>query len=165
MDTPIIFGEISGLFGIQGEVRVFDFSRNRGDILNFDSWMIEQGTCWQEITVRQGRHHRGALVVKLDGFDDRDISRQLLGAKIGIKREQLPDLVDGEYYWHQLEGLLVVDIRGEELGIVDKLMETGANDVLVVRGSHEHLIPYTKSTIADVDLSSQRIRVDWEIDY
>ena len=133
LETPIILGEISGLFGIRGEVRLFDCSRNRGDILNFDPWMIEQDECWQEITVRKGRHHRGALVVKLDGFDDRDISRQLLGARIGIKREQLPDLVDGEYYWHQLEGLLVVNIKGEELGIVDKLIETGANDVLVVR--------------------------------
>ena len=165
MDTPIILGEVSGLFGIQGEVRVFDFSRNRGDILNFDPWMIERGMCWHEIAVRNGRHHRGALVVKLDGFDDRDISRQLLGARIGIKQEQLADLVDGEYYWHQLEGLLVVNGRGEELGIVEKLIETGANDVLVVRGSHEHLIPYVKGTIADVDLSKQRIRVDWGVDY
>jgi 16S rRNA processing protein RimM len=80
--TLVILGEISGLFGVHGEVRVFDFSRRRGDILNFDTWMIGKDKGWQQVAVLKARHHRDTLVAQLEGFSDRDVSRELIGATI-----------------------------------------------------------------------------------
>ena len=71
----------------------------------------------------------------------------------------------GEYYWHQLEGLEVVNLSGENLGKVDRLLETGANDVLVLKGEQERLVPYTPGVVVEVDLDKGRIQVDWEKDY
>jgi len=103
--------------------------------------------------------------VQLEGWQDREAARELIGTEIAIRPEQLAELDSGEYYWHQLEGLSVVNAAGEELGIVARVMETGANDVLVVRSNRERLIPYTPNTIVEVDLSAGKIQVDWELDF
>jgi 16S rRNA processing protein RimM len=164
-NTSIILGKISGLFGVRGEVRVFDFSRHRGAILEYDPWLLWQERSWQQIKVVGGRQHQDTLVVQLEGFEDREASRELIGAEVAIRPGQLESLNDGEYYWHQLEGLAVVNEAGDNFGIVERLIETGANDVLVVRGQRERLIPYTINTITNVDLLNKKIRVDWELDY
>jgi 16S rRNA processing protein RimM len=164
-DAPIIVGRISGLFGVRGEVRVFDFSRCRGDILNYDPWLLKHRVGWREISVREGRIHKDTVVVQLEGWQDREAARELIGSEIAIRPEQLAKLDNGEYYWHQLEGLTVVNAAGDVLGIVDRVIETGANDVLVVRDKREQLIPYTSNTIIEVDLSTGRIQVDWELDF
>ena len=164
-DAPIIVGRISGLFGVRGEVRVFDFSRRRGDILAYDPWLLRHEDGWREVSVREGRSHQDTVVVQLEGWQDREAARELIGTEIAIRPEQLAKLDSGEYYWHQLEGLSVVNAAGEELGIVARVMETGANDVLVVRSNRERLIPYTPNTIVEVDLSAGKIQVDWELDF
>ena len=163
--TPIVVGQISGLFGVKGEVRVFDFSRHRGDILDYDSWLLRHEDSWREVVVRRGRSHQDTVVVQLEGWEDREAAQELIGTEIAIRPEQLAKLEDGEYYWHQLEGLAVVNAAGDDLGAVERLIETGANDVLVVKGNRERLIPYTPETITEVDLSMGQIRVDWELDY
>ena len=60
---------------------------------------------------------------------------------------------------------MVVNVAGDDLGIVERVMETGANDVLIVRGKRERLIPYTPNTIVKVDLAIGQIRVDWELEF
>jgi 16S rRNA processing protein RimM len=115
--------------------------------------------------VREGRSHQATVVAQLEGWQDREAARELIGTEIAIRPEQLAKLDSGEYYWHQLEGLSVVNAAGEELGIVARVMETGANDVLVVRSNRERLIPYTPNTIVEVDLSAGKIQVDWELDF
>ena len=165
LDAPIIVGKISGLFGTRGEVRIFDFSRSRGDILEYDTWLLRFEDGWREVSVQDGRLHNGTVVAHIDKFEDRESVRELIGIDIAIRSDQLVNLSDGEYYWHQLEGLAVVNLEGIQLGVVERLMETGANDVLVVRSEMERLIPYTSETIAEVNLSARQIRVDWELDY
>ena len=87
----------------------------------------------------------------------------MIGSDIGIWREDLPEADDGKYYWTDLEGLSVVDKDDRELGVVAYLMATGANDVLVVQGDQEILIPFIEGrTVLDVDLAIGRIQVDWE---
>jgi 16S rRNA processing protein RimM len=105
------------------------------------------------------------VVVQLEGWHDRETARELIGTEVAIRPEQLVKLDNGEYYWHQLEGLAVLNGAGDNLGIVERVIETGANDVLVVRGKRERLIPYTPKTIVEVDLSTRQIKVDWELDF
>ena len=164
-DTPIIVGCIAGLFGVHGEVRICDYSRHRGDILDYDSWLLRHQEEWHEVTVRSGRCHRDTVVAKLEGWEDRESARELIGVEIAIQPDQLAETVEGEFYWHQLEGLTVMNLLGEKLGTVERLIETGANDVLVVQGERERLIPYSTQTISKVDLSAGLIEVTWELDY
>ena len=164
-DAPIIVGRISGLFGVRGQVRVFDFSRRRGDILSYDPWLLRHEDGWREVSVGEGRPHQDTVVVQLEGWHDREAARELIGTEIAIRHEQLVKLDNGEYYWHQLEGLAVINGAGDDLGVVERVMETGANDVLVVRGKRERLIPYTPNTIVEVDLSAGKVQVDWEVDF
>ena len=88
-----------------------------------------------------------------------------MGRDIAIRRDQLEELAQGEYYWHQLKGLEVVNTRGESLGRVQRLLETGANDVLVLEGEQERLIPYVPDTIKQVDLAKGLIEVAWDRDF
>ena len=102
--------------------------------------------------------------VKLRGCDDREIASALIGADIAVRRTQFADdLVPGEYYWADLEGLKVVTLEGVDLGSLDRLLATGANDVMVVLGDRERLLPYIPgSVVQDVDLDARVMRVDWD---
>jgi len=164
-NSPIIVGRISGLFGVNGAVRVFDFSRRRGDILNYTPWLLKLESGWTQVATANGCLNHDIVVVQLEGWNSRDVARELIGTEIGIQPSQLGKLKEGEFYWHDLEGLNVVNMEGDELGVVEYLIETGANDVLVVQGSEERLIPYTSNTIVDVNLSLRQIRVNWRLDY
>jgi len=89
-----------------------------------------------------------------------------MDCEIGVRRDQLPPAAPGEYYWHDLLGLDVVDLHGEALGRVDHLLETGANDVLVVQGERERLIPFVPGKVVmRVDLEGGVIQVDWDKEF
>jgi len=113
-----------------------------------------------------GRVQGKGLAVLLPGFDDREQAASLVGLQIFVRREQLPATAKDEYYWSDLEGLEVKTTNGVLLGRVSRLMETGANDVLVVQGDREHLVPFVQGQyITGVDLESGQIEVDWDPDF
>lgn len=106
-------------------------------------------------------------MVELEGYNDRERSKALSGCEVGVGFDQL-NHQDGEaFYWIELEGMSVVTVRGEPLGEVTRLMETGANDVLVVggEGKRERLIPWGRSVVVDVDREKRAIEVDWDPEY
>ena len=110
----------------------------------------------------EGRTQGKSLIARLDGIDDRDSARLLKGREIAIFRDQLPDPGPGEYYWYDLIGLDVINVRGTDLGQVTEIRETGANDVLIVNGRQRCLIPLVMGEIIrDIDLENGRIVVDW----
>lgn len=159
MASPLVLGYLSGLHGVQGWFKVYSYTDPRENIFSYSPWRVGERT----FQVEQGRSQGKGLVVKLAGIDDRDSAAALLGAEIGVPRERLPPLPEGEYYWADLYGLRVIDTTGRELGTVDHLLETGANDVLVVKGAREYLIPLVFGPIVlAVDLQAGTLRVDWE---
>ena len=90
----------------------------------------------------------------------------MIGQDIAIRHEQLEALDANEFYWVDLIGLDVVNQKQERLGKVLRLFETGANDVLVVAGQKEILIPFAlPQIIKSIDLETGRIVVDWEADF
>ena len=163
-DTVVV-GRISGLFGVHGWVRIFDYCRQRGDILGYDTWLLRQGNEWNEVRVVAGRLQANTVVAQLEVCIHRQAARTLIGSEISIRSDQLESPLDGEFYWRDLKGLTVLNMAGETLGVVADLLETGANDVLVVKGESELLIPYTTVTVDQVDLKDRHIRVHWERDY
>ena len=115
---------------------------------------------------RAGREQGKTLIARLPGLGDRDTARSLIDTEIAVYRDQLPEAANGEYYWSDLVGLSVVTVQGEELGTVERLIETGANDVLVVTGDRERLVPFVVGRyVKSVDLGAGRIEVDWDPDF
>jgi len=162
---PVILGRVVGLFGVRGWVKVHSYTEPREALLEYRGWLLGRDGDWQPVEVAEGRQHGKGIVVRLQGIEDRDAAAELLGSEIGVDRDALPEAEDGRYYWADLEGLTVVHRDGTELGKVAYLMATGANDVLVVDGPDERLIPFVPGTvILDVDLAAGVIRVDWEWD-
>ncbi len=162
----IIVGRVSGLFGVRGWVKVYSHTSPREGILRYKTWYLNRDGGWQAHVLEAGQAQGKGVVAKLAGFDDRDQAAPLIGTDIAIRREQLPELEPGEYYWTDLEGLRVVNLEGVDLGVVSHLFETGANDVMVVQGDRERLIPYTRGeAVREVDLQEGRIVVDWDPDF
>ena len=166
VDTqPVVLGRVSGLFGVRGWVKVYSYTEPREAVLNYDRWLLSAKDGWQEATVAEGQRHGKSVIARIDGYVDRDEAAKLVGAEIGVPRDELPETARGEYYWSDLEGLTVVHRDGTELGKVDYLLETGANDVLVVKGETERLIPFVMDKVVlGVDLDKGEIEVDWEWD-
>lgn len=163
---PVVVGRISGLYGVRGWLRVFSYTEPRDNIVDYNPWLIRSDGQWQPVDVEEGRAQGKGVVVKLVGCDDRDAAARFLGLDIAVSREQLGELEPGEYFWADLEGLRVVTCSGVELGIVDHLFATGANDVVVVRGDRERLIPFVQGeVIRNIDLQDGVMEVDWDPDF
>lgn len=164
-DRIVVVGRVSGVYGVRGWVRVFSETRPRENILHYSPWYLKRSGAWQAYEVTAGRRHGKGIVVQMAGCVDRDGAATLVGAEIGIQRSLLPRLAEGEYYWADLVGLEVVNTEGISLGRVDYLLETGANDVLVVAGERERLIPFVVGpVVTEVDLDG-RITVDWDPEF
>lgn len=162
----LILGRITGLYGVRGWVKVYSYTDPRENILRYSPWQLGLGGRWREAEVQGGRVHGKGVIAKLEGCDDRDAAAGLMGAEIAIRREQLEPLEAGEFYWADLIGLTVINEDGLRLGVVDHLFETGANDVLVVRGERERLIPYAPGEIVTaVDLERGELRVRWDPEF
>jgi len=166
----ISLGKISGVFGVKGWVKVHSYTDPMEKIVDYPSLMVKHQRQWQEVKPEGGKRQGKTVVIKLAGVDNRNEAELYVGDEIAIRTQQLDELKEGEYYWRQLEGLDVQTTDGVELGKVHHLLETGANDVLVVRnaneGERERLIPFTIGhAVVEVDLSAQRITVDWDPEF
>lgn len=161
----IVVGKLASTHGIHGWIKVQTYTTFGADILKFLPWYLQKtpSSPWKAIEIEDHRLQATNLMVKLPGLDTPEQARQLTGALIGITRAQLPALKEDEYYWTDLVGMSVINQHGEMLGKVIYLMETGANDVLVVKGEKEQAIPWRLgSVITHVDRDKQEIHVDWE---
>lgn len=167
----IVLGRIYSVHGVRGEVKVYSFTDPLDNLLDYRHWTLRRDGEVQQAELVSGRVQAKALVAKLKGLDDREVARTFAGFDICVPRSQLPALDVGEYYWYQLEGLKVIDMQGQLLGRIDHLLETGANDVMVVRpcsGSldgRERLLPYTEQCVQMIDLAAGQMRVDWDADF
>ncbi|MET0066183.1 MAG: ribosome maturation factor RimM [Candidatus Thiodiazotropha sp.] len=165
-DEMILMGRVSGLFGVRGWVKIYSHAAPREGILDYKVWYLMRDGDWKPFQVVAGQRQGKGVVAQLEGCNDRDQAAELLGSDIAIRREQLPALAAGEYYWSDLEGLRVINLEEVELGVVSHLFETGANDVLVVKGDRERLIPYTPGmAVKSVDLQEGLLIVDWDADF
>jgi 16S rRNA processing protein RimM len=163
---PIVMGRIAGPYGVRGWVRVVSYTEVPERLLEYAPWYLRRGERWQSTRIVEAKRHAKGLLVRLPGCEDRETAADLAGSDIGVYRSQLPEPAPDEYYWTDLIGLRVQTLDGRPLGTVDHLIETGANDVLVVRGEREYLIPFVRAGVIDgVDLDKRVIRVDWDPEF
>ena len=167
----LVIGRIVGVYGVRGWVRIQSFTEPEENLLAYEQCSIGRGEGWTPLRLDAGHCHGRGLVAHIEGIDDREQALALKGSDIAILAQTLPALQQGEYYWHQLEGLAVHG-AGALLGRVDHLMATGANDVLVVRAcegsidQRERLIPWLPGDVVrSVDLAGGRIEVAWDPEF
>lgn len=167
-DEPFVtLGRVSGAHGIQGWVRVHSETSPRENIVGYSPWVLQRGGRRERWKVNAGRLQGKAVIAKLAGCNDRNAAEALAGSDILIPRAALPETtVPGEYYWADLVGLAVVTSDGVPLGRIDRLFETGANDVMVLVGERERLVPYLwQRVVREVDLDRGVMTVDWDPDF
>ncbi len=160
-------GEITGVFGIKGWVKVYSLTEPRENILNYSPWILKKGSETKQVKLTNGKRQGKSVVASIEGIADRNEAESFCGWEILIEKDQLPATEDGVYYWADLVGLQVQTEQGENLGVVDYLIETGANDVLVVKDDkNERLIPFiNEQVIKQIDLNDKLMVVDWDPDF
>ena len=171
----ITVGRVTGVFGIKGWVKVKSFTDPVENITGYDPWWLKTKHGVKPYEVEEFNYRPQGLVVRFKGISDRDIAAESIHTDIAVERGQLPTLTEGEYYWHQLIGLNVVsEVEGiiTDFGKVKSMLETGANDVMVVAPTdtscdeRERLIPYVMNTyVQSVDLQNGQINVIWDPDF
>lgn len=163
----IKLGNISGVFGIKGWVKIHSHTEPREAISQYSPWILKKRGEEQTQRVLKLQRNGKSVIAQLDNVDDRNQAEILVGYDIYVQRDQLQKLPEQEYYWTDLEGLTVFNLDNASLGKVDYLIETGANDVLIVKDDegNERLIPYIDDVVLEVDLNNQRLKVDWDEDF
>jgi 16S rRNA processing protein RimM len=168
MHKSVIIGSLGRAFGVQGWLHVNSFTDPKENILKLIPWQINRNGIWQSLTIETSRHQGNDIVVKLADCSDRDIASTYTNCQIAIPRKQLPTLTKNEYYWTDLEGLKVINHENLELGIVESLFATPANDIMIVKtdmSKKQHLIPFIKNVIREVDLENRAIYIAWDKDF
>lgn len=163
----VLLGRVLGAFGVRGELKVDSFTDPVGAILRYRPWILRDARgAERTLDGVRGRESPKGVVASLPGVDDRDAAEALRGTEILVPREALPPPGPDEYYWIDLEGLRVVNLEGVALGTVSHLLATGANDVLVVQGDRERMIPWVQPQfVTGVDFDAGTITVDWDPDF
>lgn len=158
-------GRVAAPFGVHGWVKIQPFTEEVDGLADFPGWWLGDGKSWREVAVKHCAVHGVTLLASLEGVTGREAAAALKGQQVAVPRDALPAPSKNEYYWSDLIGLEVVNLQGEQFGKVSGLLETGANDVLVVQGEVERLIPFIEQYVIEVDLAGGQVRVDWGSDY
>ena len=165
-----VVGKLGSTYGIRGWLRIYSSTEQAESIFDYQPWFLKIKGEWLPTELENWRHHNHEIIVKLKGVDDREAAQILATVEIGVDLSVFPELEEGDYYWHDLIGCSVVNLEGYTMGTVTEMMETGSNDVLVVKantkdafGKQERLIPFLyEQVVKRVDLTTKTIEVDWD---
>ena len=168
----VVLGTVGRIHGLSGWVRLNSYTAPPENILDYPLLRTKLNGATTTLEIDASRRQHKGLLVHFVGYDSPEASRALTGKDVWVNRSELPDLESGTFYWHELIGLEVTNLQGEILGTVSGLLETGANDVLVVQPSarscdqRERLIPYLMGPVVkQVSLNDISLIVDWDVDY
>ncbi len=159
-------GRVAGVYGVRGWLRIQSHTDVPSALLDYRPWRLRgPHGVWDEVAVEEAKPHGRGFLVRLAACESREDAERYRGAVIEVPMSVLPALAPGEFYWAELVGLAVETLAGQALGVVRSLLATGANDVLIVTGERERLIPYVPEVVRRVDLDGQRLVVAWDPDF
>lgn len=163
----IIIGKLGKLHGIQGWLNLYSDTHPKNAILEYDPLYLEQQPkIWEKLNIDAIKPHGNHFLIHIKNLNTPEAAQAYTNKNIAILREQLPPLPADEYYWSDLCGLTVINQNNIILGVIDHLIATGKNDVMVVIGPKEHLIPFLRhQVILEIDLEAKIMRVDWDEDF
>lgn len=166
-------GRFGSVYGVRGWIRIISETENPENVFTYSPWLLRKAGGWRSIQLSEWKRHNEGYICKIEGISDREQAKLLTGQAVFVTEDVLPPLQEGEYYWRDLIGLSVVNTAGYALGVVDDLMDTGSNSVLIVRaeerdafGKKERLIPVINGRfVKGVDFGAKVITVDWDPDF
>lgn len=167
-DDMVVMGRFGRPVGLKGQIKLYTFTEDPELMINYQPWYMKNShDKWQEIDCLSVVQRDKFLLVSLRGILSKEEAQTLTHGEIAVDKKVLPQLPQGEYYWRDLIGLQVVNVEGCQFGEVTELMETGANDVLVVeKDNHKRLIPFLLDDfILNIDIDKQTMTVDWDEDF
>jgi len=155
----LVIGKLRRPHGLQGEI-LMDVLTDFPERLE-KGVIIYMGDQRRPLKICSRRWQNKAMLLAFDGFMDPETAGQLRNELLYVRADDRPPLPEGEYYHHQLLGLQVVDETGQGLGVLTKILDTGANDVYVVRPARgqEILLPAIEQVILDIDLERKQMKV------
>ena len=160
----VTLGHISGVHGVSGWLKIHSQTDPREAIFEYQPWLV--GEQHKAVRITEGKRHGKHLIALLEDVNDRDQAESLVKQQIAVFRDQFPDLPEMEFYWADLIGLAVKVQDGTDLGTIRNMLATGANDVMVVQGERERLIPFVQDRyVKQVDLEQGLVIVDWDPDF
>lgn len=158
-----LIGEILNTHGLKGEIKVrqisdFDERFIPGSIV----YVIDPQQGPIPLTIKTNRRHKQHLLLSFENYDTIESVEPFKGLPLKITEEQLTELGENEYYYHEIIGCSVWTTAGEEIGVVDSILAPGANDVWVVKNPQgkEYLIPYIADVVKKVDVLNKRITIE-----
>lgn len=164
-DKLIVMGRVAAPFGIKGWVKIQTFTEHTDSLQDYGVWWLGRNGQFREVAPLEVKSHGKTLVAQFAGITEREQAALLQGQEVAIPRSELPEAGEDEYYWNDLIGLQVTNLQGDSLGTVDHLLETSANDVMVLKSDRERLVPFVGQVVRKVDLAAGLIEVDWDKDF
>ncbi len=167
-EDPILVGRVGGVYGVRGWLKIDSYTRPKENIFTYSPWLVRVDSGWQKVEIEEFQQRgSGRLLVKMVGIDTPEQAREYTGRDIAVVQEQFPALTEGEFYWHDLIGLEVINQDQVNLGKISEIFETGANDVLVVKKTGDKitktLIPLVMDVfVKKVDLIAKTMLVEWQ---
>jgi 16S rRNA processing protein RimM len=158
----VVMGRVRAPHGLKGWIKVQPFTQETQGLLSYPEWWLGREGKWQQHRVVESAVHGSIVVARLEGFDDREVAAELRGKDVAVPRSAMPESGEGEFYWSDLIGMEVRNRDETRLGVVARILETGANSVLVVEGEKEYLVPFIQDVIVNVDVKARQLVVDWQ---
>ncbi|WP_099158072.1 ribosome maturation factor RimM [Virgibacillus ndiopensis] len=156
-------GKIVNTHGIRGEVKVhrisdFDERFAIGETL----YLVKDNEKPLQLEIKSHRIHKGFDLISFEGLDNINDVEHFKGSELKISEEQLTDLDEDEYYYHEIIGCDVFTTNEEKLGTIKEILSPGANDVWVVKQikGKDLLVPYIEEIVKEIDVDSQRVVID-----
>ena len=158
----VLIAEIIGTHGIKGTHKFRSYAESLEVFEPGRSILVREGSGREtSLEIAWTKHHIRTPLLSFKGINDRNQAEALIGAKLFIPKAELPQLENGSYYWIDLIGIEVYTTEDEYLGRIESIIETGSNDVYIVKDKKkEILIPALESVVTDIDLSQKRMQVD-----
>lgn len=167
-DEYVVVARLGRAHGVYGWQHIQSFTEPFENVQRYGALYVWDQERWQLLPEVSWQQRKQQLLIKLPQVDSPEIARLWINRELAVPASALPVLDDPEeFYWRDLQGCQVVNQQEEVLGEVDQIMETGANDVLVIKGpdARQTLIPFTQPYIIEVSLEQHMIRVDWQADW
>jgi 16S rRNA processing protein RimM len=151
-DRYILIGTVGKAQGLRGEVNIHPLSDQPENLEAYDALVLvdKRGKLSPKLTITKFRVHKGKAIILFDRVVDRTHAEQLAGMGVLLAREDLPELAEDEFYWHQITGLPVKTVDGRYLGTMISVFSNGAQDIMVIsEDDQEFLVPLTKGIIVE----------------
>jgi 16S rRNA processing protein RimM len=163
LEEIVVVGKVLVPYGVNGWVKVYSFTEKLESFLTYKKlYLSKDQKNWLEIKIKEIKLHGKTIIANFSEIADRTQAETYKDYLIGVPKHYLPQLNKDQYYWNDLIGFEVLNLQNVSFGLVDTYIETGANDVIVVKGDKERLIPYTSMTVLKVDTIKNKIIVDWD---